>query len=30
MPEATVEMMAEMALVGHAVYHLGTITTVRG
>ena len=29
MPEVTVEMMAEMGLVGHAGYHLQTITGAR-
>ena len=29
MPEVTVEMMVQMALVGHAAYHLQTITGAR-
>jgi hypothetical protein len=29
MPEVTVETMVQMALVGHATYHLGTITGAR-
>ncbi len=29
MPEVSVEMFAQMGLVGHAVYHLGTITGAR-
>ena len=29
MPEVTIEMFAQMALIGHATYHLGTITGAR-
>jgi hypothetical protein len=29
MPEVSVEMLVQMALVGHSAYHLGTITGAR-
>lgn len=29
MPEVSVEMFAQMAMIGHATYHLGTITGAR-